>query len=111
GQVRVVRGVADFLRLRPGEVLVCPTTDPAWSVLFATAGALVTDRGAVLSHAAIQAREHGVPAVLGTGAATRTLRDGDLVTVDGTRGCVVVERGGHEVPRGTHLRRCATCGS
>lgn len=86
GPVRVVRGESDFALLRPGDVLVCPTTDPAWSVLFGTAGALVTDGGGLLSHAAIVAREHAIPAVIGTGRATSQLSDGDVVTVDGTRG-------------------------
>ena len=88
GPARLIRGEADFGRLRPGDVLVCPTTDPAWSVLFGIAGALVTDRASVLSHAAIVAREHGIPAVVGTGRAMRTLHDGDLVIVDGTAGTV-----------------------
>jgi pyruvate,water dikinase len=88
GPVRVVRGGADFASLRPGEVLVAPTTDPAWSVLFGVAGALVTDGGGVLSHAAIVAREHAIPAVVGTASATTTLSDGEVVTVDGTTGRV-----------------------
>lgn len=89
GPVRIVRGAADFAALRPGEVLVAPTTDPAWSVLFGVAGALVTDGGGVLCHAAIVAREHAIPAVVGTGTATSTLRDGQIVTVDGTTGRVL----------------------
>jgi phosphoenolpyruvate synthase/pyruvate phosphate dikinase len=88
--VRLLLGTDDFSRLRRGDVLVCRTTDPAWSVLFGVAGALVTDRGGVLSHAAIVAREHGIPAVLATGNATQILRDGAVVTVDGTTGRVVV---------------------
>lgn len=88
GRVRVVRGIEDFSSLRSGEVLVCPTTDPAWSVLFGIAGALVTDVGGPLSHAAIVAREHGLPAVLATHTGTQTLTDGMLVTVDGSTGQV-----------------------
>jgi rifampicin phosphotransferase len=88
GAVRIVRGEAEFGRVRPGDVLVCPTTSPVWSVLFGQAGALVTDHGGLLSHPAIIAREHHIPAVLATGDATRRLRDGQLVTVDGTRGVV-----------------------
>lgn len=88
GPVRVVRGEADFGRLRPGEVLVCPITTPAWTVLFATAGALVADTGGVVSHTAIVAREHGLPAVVATRTATRDLRDGDVVEVDGLTGSV-----------------------
>ncbi|HET7518343.1 MAG TPA: PEP-utilizing enzyme, partial [Actinomycetes bacterium] len=86
GTVRVIRDESQFGRLGPGEVLVCPTTSPAWSVLFTQAGALVTDGGGLLAHAAVIAREYGIPAVLATGDATRRLRDGDAVTVDGTAG-------------------------
>lgn len=89
GPVRVVRTPRDFDRVRHGDVLVCPTTDPAWSVLFGIAGALVTDHGGLLSHAAIVAREHGLPAVLATGAATQRLHDDQVVTVDGTTGVVL----------------------
>lgn len=90
GRVRVVRGESDFATLLPGEVLVCTTTSPAWTILFGTAGALVTDGGGPLAHAAIVAREHGLPAVVGTGSATSRLRDGQLVTVDGTAGTVTI---------------------
>jgi pyruvate,water dikinase len=88
GTVRVVLRESDFERLAPGDVLVCPTTDPGWSVLFGVASALVTDGGGVLSHAAIIAREHGIPAVVAVPGATRCLRDGDVVTDDGAAGTV-----------------------
>jgi rifampicin phosphotransferase len=90
GRVRVVRGEADFGTVLPGEVLVCPTAAPSWTVLFAITGALVTDGGGPLAHAAIVAREHGLPAVVGTVYATNRLTDGQLVTVDGTTGTVTV---------------------
>lgn len=90
GPVRIIRGEADFSRLRPGDVLVCTVTTPAWAALFPLAGALVTDGGGVLSHAAIVAREHGIPAVLGTRSATSTLKDGQRVRVNGTAGTVTV---------------------
>lgn len=88
GPVRVIRGEADFHRLRPGDVLVAPVTTPVWSVLFGMAGAVVTDGGGTLSHAAIVAREHGIPAVLNTGDGTSQLTDGQVVTVDGAAGVV-----------------------
>lgn len=91
GTVRVIRGEADFHRLGPGDVLVAPITAPAWSVLFAQAGAVVTETGGVLSHAAIVAREHGIPAVLGVDGATTELPDGATVTVDGRTGTVTLE--------------------
>jgi pyruvate,water dikinase len=93
GPVRLVLGPADFARVRAGDVLVCPTTDPAWSLLFGVAGALITNGGNVLSHAAIVAREHAIPAVVGTATATRDLRDGQVVTVDGSTGTVTVPSG------------------
>lgn len=88
GTVRVVVDETDFYKLRPGEVLVAPTTSPAWSVLFLQAAAVVTDGGGVLSHTAVIAREYGIPAVLATGVATQRLSDGDVVSVDGTAGIV-----------------------
>lgn len=90
GPVRIVRGDGDFGSIRPGDVLVCPITTPAWSLNFGRIGALVTDAGGALSHAAIVAREHGLPAVVATGRATADLRDGQLVTVDGTSGTVTL---------------------
>ena len=91
GPVRVIRSEKEFERLNTGDVLVCRVTTPVWSVLFGTAGAVVTDGGGALSHAAIVAREHGIPAVLGTGSATSELSDGQIVTVDGTSGKVIVQ--------------------
>jgi pyruvate,water dikinase len=87
-RVRVLRSVFEIEKLRAGEVLVCPVTTPAWTLVFPRAAALVTDGGSLLSHAAIVAREHGIPAVVGTGNATDRLRDGQMVTVDGNRGVV-----------------------
>ena len=69
-------------------MLVCPATSPVWSVLFPSIGALVTDTDGMLSHPAIIAREYRVPAVLATRTATTSLRDGQVVTVDGNAGVV-----------------------
>lgn len=91
GPARIVGSEADFSRIRAGDVLVCTITSPVWSVLFPSVGALVTDRGGALCHAAIIAREFGIPAVVGTGDATARLRDGELVTVDGSTGRIVRE--------------------
>lgn len=88
GPVRIVRSDRDFGAIRPGDVLVCPITTPAWSLNFGRIGALVTDAGGALSHAAIVAREHAIPAVVATGRATTELTDGQLVTVDGAAGTV-----------------------
>jgi rifampicin phosphotransferase len=89
GPVRVIREAHEFWMLQAGEVLVAPYTSPAWTPLFALARAVVVDAGGVASHAAIVAREYGIPAVMGTGRATRVLRTGQHVLVDGTRGRVV----------------------
>ncbi|NRQ37758.1 pyruvate, phosphate dikinase [Nonomuraea sp. NN258] len=88
GAARIVRGPADFARVRPGDVLVCPFTDPAWTPLLRIAAGVVTETGGVLSHAAIVAREYAIPAVLGIPDATRRLRDDTLITVDGSAGTV-----------------------
>ena len=94
GPARVLRSLADAARLRPGEVLVTPTTSQPWMPLFATAIALVTDTGGILSHTAVVAREYRLPAVVGVRDASRTLRDGMLLEVDGARGLVrVVDEG------------------
>jgi pyruvate,water dikinase len=91
GPVRVIRDETDFDKLRAGDVLVCPVLPPVWSVLLTNAGALVTDQGGPLSHAAIIAREFGVPSVVATGDATSQLPDGQTVTVDGTTGAIHVD--------------------
>jgi phosphohistidine swiveling domain-containing protein len=75
-------------RLEPGEILVAPSTDPGWTPLFMTAGALVMEMGGVVSHGAVVAREYGIPAVVGVADATTRLRDGQNVTVDGAAGTV-----------------------
>ena len=88
GIARVLTGPDDFSRLQPGEILVAGITTPAWTALFARAGAVVTDIGGPLSHSSIVAREYGIPAVLGTAVATRRIADGQQVTVDGDAGKV-----------------------
>ncbi|MGC5585218.1 PEP/pyruvate-binding domain-containing protein [Ornithinimicrobium sp. W1665] len=86
GPVRVLAGPAEFGRLRPGEVLVCASTNPGWTPLFQRAAAVVVDHGGMASHAAIVAREYGIPAVMGTGSGTLSLVEGARVVVDGDRG-------------------------
>lgn len=86
GRVRIIGGPDEFGNLRAGEVLVCSATNPSWTPLFQRAAAVVVDHGGMMSHAAIVAREYGIPAVMGAGTATTTLRDGQLVTVDGDAG-------------------------
>ena len=89
GAVRVVfdpRGA----QLAPGEILVCPGTDPSWTPLFLTAGGLVMEVGGLMTHGSVVAREYGIPAVVGVHEATSRLHDGQRVRVDGTAGRVVV---------------------
>ena len=88
GIARVLSGPADFAAFSPGEILVAAITTPAYTPLFAMAAGVVTDIGGVLSHGSIVAREYGIPAVLGVGVATRRIRTGDLITVDGGAGTV-----------------------
>ena len=88
GPARVVRTLAEAAKLRPGDVLVAETTAPPWTPLFATAAAIVTDTGGILSHCAVVAREYRIPAVVGTGCATATIKDGQTIEVDGTAGTV-----------------------
>ncbi len=88
GTVRVLASFDESDQLLPGEVLVTSLTNIGWTPLFPLAAAIVTDLGAPLSHAAIVARELGVPAVVGCGDATARLHTGDRVLVDGAAGTV-----------------------
>ncbi len=88
GPVRIITSLADGTRLQPGEILVAHSTDPSWTPLFLVAGAVVLEVGGPLSHAAIVAREFGLPAVLNVRGSTRALNQGETVTVDGNEGRV-----------------------
>jgi pyruvate,water dikinase len=90
GRARVVSGTGDFDRLEAGDVLVTSITTPAYNVVLPLLGAVVTDRGGILSHPAIVAREFGIPAVVGTGDATTRIPDGARVRVDGIAGTVTL---------------------
>ncbi len=102
GPVCIVQDASEFDKLTVGDVLVAPYTNPSWTPLFQRAAAVVVDSGSVASHAAIVAREYGIPAVMATGEGTGILRDGEKIRVDGSRGTVVrvtsteVEREGQE---------------
>jgi len=91
GRARLVRGAPDFEKIVSGDVLIARTTTPTYNVVLPLLGAIVTDRGAALSHAAIVAREFGIPAVVGTNDATSRIPDGARVVVDGDRGVVTIE--------------------
>jgi pyruvate,water dikinase len=76
--------------LKPGEILVAPSTDPGWTPLFLTAGGLVMEMGGAMSHGSIVAREYGIPAVVGVPGATERIETGQVLTVDGSGGTVRV---------------------
>ncbi|MET8871788.1 PEP-utilizing enzyme [Nocardia sp. NPDC004604] len=88
GSVRLVHSVDDFDAVRPGDVIVCRTTDPSWTVLFSVAAAVVTETGGILSHAAIVAREYRIPAVVAAKGAMEALANHRVISVDGTNGHV-----------------------
>ncbi len=92
GRARVIRSAAaaEEADLVAGEVLVAPFTDAAWTPLFMSAAAVVVETGGMLSHAATVAREYGIPAVVAVRSATSLIKDGQMVTVDGTAGVVVI---------------------
>jgi pyruvate,water dikinase len=91
GPAVVIMSHEGFHKMKAGCVLVAPMTTPAWTPLFNLAKAVVTDVGGLLSHTSIVAREYGIPAVIGTGVATQRIADGQIVTVDGDRGRIVLE--------------------
>jgi pyruvate, water dikinase len=90
GVARVVRDVNEIGTVQQGEVLVCPVTAPSWAPVFPKIAAAVSDIGGMMSHAAIIAREYGLPAVVGTGHATEHIKTGDRVRVDGDNGTVTI---------------------
>ena len=90
-RARVIRDLSEADKLLQGEVMVCVMTAPPWTMLFSKASAVVTDTGSVLSHASIASREYGIPCVAGTQNATTRIKDGMLITVDGTKGTVRIE--------------------
>jgi len=77
-------------RLAPGEILVCPGTDPAWTPLFLVAGGLITEVGGMMTHGSVVAREYGIPAVVGVDRATQRLHTGQRIRLDGTSGQIVL---------------------
>ncbi|RKH46639.1 phosphoenolpyruvate synthase [Corallococcus llansteffanensis] len=100
GRVRVLRDAQEGQRLQAGEILVAPMTSPDWVPTLRRAGAVVTDSGGMTCHAAIVSRELRKPCVVGTRTATRVLRDGEEVTVDGSTGAVLEGRVGGETTGG-----------
>jgi phosphohistidine swiveling domain-containing protein len=93
GPARLVAGPWEFARVQTGDVLVAATADPGWTPLFGKLAGLVLETGGLLSHAAVVAREYGLPAVMGVPEATRQLQDGQIVRVDGAAGVVTMVEG------------------
>jgi len=94
GPCRVVRNIEEAADLRAGEILVAPHANPAWVPLFHLAAGLVLEEGGLLSHSAVVAREHGIPAVLQVKKASTVLKTGDVLRIDGLAGTVAVSRSG-----------------
>jgi pyruvate,water dikinase len=90
GDARVILDVRDIGKLEEGEILVAPVTSPSWTPVFGKVAATVSDIGGIMSHAAIVAREYGMPAVVGTGSATARIKSGDRIRVDGDAGVVTI---------------------
>ena len=90
GSARVVLHPDQLSEIEQGEILVTPTTANSWTPVFGQIAATVTDVGGIMCHAAIVAREYGLPAVVGTGSATRRIRTGDLLRVDADAGVVTI---------------------
>lgn len=90
GLARVIGSSSELSEVKLGEILVCPITAPSWGPVFSKISAAVSDIGGIMSHAAIVSREYGLPAVVGTGKATQTIKTGDRLRVDGETGQVTI---------------------
>lgn len=90
GPARVIVAIDQLSEVQVGEILVCPITAPSWIPIFAKIKGAVSDVGGIMSHAAIVSREYGLPAVVGTGFATKRIKTGQLVRVDGNTGAVTI---------------------
>jgi pyruvate,water dikinase len=91
GNAKVVKSLEEASKLQQGDIMVCQMTLPPWTPLFSTVSGLVADSGGILSHCAIVAREYRIPCVVGTAVGTVTIKDGQRVTVDGSKGIVRIE--------------------
>ena len=91
GTVRIITDLDQFSELREGEILVAPTTNPSWTPLFMVAKGVVCELGGMLCHGAVVAREYKIPAVLGVKNATKILRNGQRITIDGGKGIIFTQ--------------------
>ena len=92
GKARLVADAKQLAQVEDGEILVAASTSPSWTPVFGRVSAVVVDIGGIMCHAAIVAREYGLPTVVGTGSATKTIRTGDRIRVDGHSGVVTDPR-------------------
>lgn len=90
GIARVLRSADEIHRLNDGDILVCEGTTPTWTAAFTKIAACVCDGGGTLTHASVVSREYRVPCVVGAGLATQVIKDGDIITVDGTKGIITI---------------------
>ena len=90
GRARLVADPKQLAQVEDGEILVAASTSPSWTPFFSRVSAVVVDIGGIMCHAAILAREYGLPTVVGTGSATKRLKTGDRLRVDGNTGVVTV---------------------
>ena len=88
GVARIVQSANELSRVQPGDILIAPATDPAWTPIFARIAGLVVERGGVLSHSAVVAREYHLPAVAGITGIVNEIRNGEMIEVDGSSGIV-----------------------
>ncbi len=93
GTARVVLSVDEFDRVKPGDILVCQMTNPAWTPLFSVISGIVTDAGGTVAHPAVMAREFSIPAVVGCSIATAEIKTGDRIRVNGSAGTVEILAG------------------
>jgi pyruvate,water dikinase len=111
GTARVVMTTDEFDQVRDGDILVCQMTNPAWVVLFTKIAGLVTDTGGTTSHPAVLSREFGIPAVIGTSIATKRIKTGDRILVDGTKGVVEILQTTHAAAATVGAAETAAIGS
>ena len=90
GTARVILSLDDVESFNPGDILVTKATNPSWTPIIHAASAVVTDLGGSLCHAAIVCREYGIPAVVGTKKGTKEIKNGQKITVNGTKGLIII---------------------